>query len=393
MNHQRLTWLLDQHLANKATEQERQELLDLVKANADEDLFKQVLSEKMQEEIPGLPVHAAPWQKMIQDIVNVDKIPVASAKRSTRVFALYRWVAAAAAVLLLIGSGIYFFMSRRPGAGLAASQKTLPALAVTPVNKNLLQLSDGSSIWLDEVKNGKIAKYENTTITKQDSQIIYTTTGHSTATYYNVVSTARSSQYEVMLPDGSRVWLNSGSSIRFPASFTGKERSVELLGEAWFDVQHADKIPFVIHSGDIATSVMGTAFDVKAYPGEQSMIVAVQRGTVKVQSGNKLLAILEKGRQVKVMADARYFQSAIDTANIAGWKKGNLYYKDERLADIVADLQRVFNDSIQIKQASLKEVITTVSFNKNTGLRKALDIICRITDARLSESNGIFIIE
>jgi ferric-dicitrate binding protein FerR (iron transport regulator) len=392
MNHQRLTWLLEQHLANKATELERQELLDMVKANANEDLFKQVLSEKMQEEIPGLPVHAAPWQKMIQDIVNVDKIPAAYTKRSARVFALYRWVAAAA-VLLVIGSGIYFFMNRTRSADMAASQKDLPALAVSPVNKNVLQLSDGSRIWLDEVKNGTIAKYENTTISKQDSQIIYTTTGHSTATYYNVVSTARSSQYEVMLPDGSRVWLNSGSSIRFPASFTGKERSVELLGEAWFDVQHADKIPFVIHSGDIATSVMGTAFDVKAYPGEQSMIVAVQRGQVKVQSGNKLLAILQKGRQVKVMADARYFQSAIDTANIAGWKKGNLYYKDERLADIVADLQRVFNDSIQIKQASLKEVITTVSFNKNTGLRKALDIICRITDARLSESNGIFIIE
>lgn len=392
MNHQRLTWLLEQHLANKATEQERQELLDLVKANADEDLFKQVLSEKMQEETPVIPVNAAPWQKMIQDIVNVDKTPATYTKKSTRVFALYRW-AAAAAVLLLIGSGIYFFMSRTPGAGLAASQRSLPALAVTPVNKSLLQLSDGSRIWLDEVKNGTIAKYENTIITKQDSQIIYTTTGHSTATYYNVVSTARSSQYEVMLPDGSRVWLNSGSSIRFPASFTGKERSVELLGEAWFDVQHADKIPFVIHSGDIATSVMGTAFDVKAYPGEQAMIVAVQRGRVKVQSGNKLLAILEKGRQVKVMADARYFQSNVDTANIAGWKKGNLYYKDERLADIVADLQRVFNDSIQIKQASLKEVITTVSFNKNTGLRKALDIICRITDARLSESKGIYIIE
>ena len=136
MNHQRLTWLLEQHMANKATAQERQELLDMVKANADEDLFKQVLSEKMQEEIPGLPFNAAPWQKMIQDIVNVDKMPAAYAKKSTSVFALYRWVAAAAAVLLLIGSGIYFFMSRTRSADMAASQKALPALALTPVNKN-----------------------------------------------------------------------------------------------------------------------------------------------------------------------------------------------------------------------------------------------------------------
>lgn len=391
MSKQRLTWLLEQHLADRITEPERQELFDLVKANNNEELFKQVMSEKMQTETPGGPVDAAPWQKMIRDIVNIDKAPATPVKRSAYVFSIYRW-AAAAAVLLLISTGIYFFMTGNPKPALTATQKKSPALPVTPVNKNSLLLADGSRIWLDEVKNGKIATQEGTTITKQDSQIIYTTTSNR-ETYYNVLSTARSGQYEVVLPDGSHVWLNAASAIRFPASFTGKERSVELQGEAWFDVQHADKVPFVIHSGNMVTSVMGTAFDIKAYPGEQSMTVAVQRGRVKVQSGNRLLATLEKGRQVKVMANTSAVQSNIDTALIAGWKKGNLYYKDERLADIIADLQRVFNASIQINKASLKEEITTVSFNKNTGLAKALAIICRITDARLAVNNGIYIIE
>jgi transmembrane sensor len=389
MSKQRLTWLLEQHLANNATEQERQELLDLVKANADEELFKQVMSEMMQQETPGAPVNTAPWQKMVQDIVNIDKTPE---RRPARVFAFYRW-AAAAAVLLLIGAGVYFFMNRPRSGSLTVVEKIVPNLPVTPANKNELLLSDGSRILLDEVKNGKIAQQEKTTITKQDSQIIYTTTGNGTDTYYNVMSTARSGQYEVVLPDGSRVWLNSASAIRFPASFTGKERSVELSGEAWFDVQHADKIPFVIHSGNITTLVMGTAFNIKAYPGEQALTVSVQRGKVNVQNGDRLLASLEKGRQVKVLSNDSSFQSAIDTTNIAGWKKGNLYYKDERLADVIADLQRVFNVSIQIKNAELKEVVTTASVNKNAGIRKILDIICRFTDARLSENNGIFIIE
>lgn len=389
MSKQRLTWLLEQHLADKTTEQERQELFDLVKANDNEVLFKQVLSELLQTATPGVSVDTVPWKKMVQDIVRIDKAP---AKRSAGVFALYKW-AAAAAVLLMIGAGSYFFMTHTSGPALSAEQKKLPPLPVMPANRNSLQLSDSSRIWLDEVSNGKIAIQEGTTIAKQDSQIIYTTTGTSKGTYYNVVSTARSRQYEVILPDGSRVWLNAASSIRFPASFTGEERSVELLGEAWFDVQHAEKIPFVIHSGDLVTSVMGTAFDIKAYPGERSMMVAVQRGSVKVQSGNRLLATLEKGNQVKVLANTRYVQSNIDTTNIAGWRKGNLYYKDERLADIVTDLQRVFNASIHINKASLKEEITTVSFNKNTGLANALAIICRITDARLIEKNGTFIIE
>jgi transmembrane sensor len=392
MSKQRLTWLLEQHLANNATEQERQELLDLVKANADEELFKQVMSEMMQQETPGMPGNTAPWQKMAQDIVNIDKTPVANEKRAARVFTLYRW-AAAAAVLLLIGAGVYYFMNRPRNGSLAVVEKIVPALPVTPVNKNELLLSDGSRILLDEVKNGEIARQEKTIITKQDSQITYTTTGNGAETYYNIMSTARSGQYEVVLPDGSRVWLNSVSAIRFPASFSGKERSVELSGEAWFDVQHADKIPFVIHSGNITTSVMGTAFNIKAYPGEKAMTISVQRGKVTVQRGDRLLAILEKGRQVKVLANDSSFQSVIDTTIIAGWKKGNLYYKDERLADVIVDLQRVFKDSIQIKDASLEELVTTASLNKKDGLRKILEIICRVTESRLSENNGIFIIE
>lgn len=392
MSKERLIWLLEQHLADRITSGERLELLELVKTNGNQELFKQVLSELLQTETPVMPVDTAPWQKMIQDIVSIDKVPATPVKRPASVFTIYRWVAAAA-VLLLISAGIYFFMTRPPKPTLTATQKTLPALPVTPPNKSSLLLVDGSRIWLDEVKNGNIATLEGTTIAKQDSQIIYTTTSSNNKIYYNVVSTARSRQYEVFLPDGSHVWLNAASAIRFPVSFTNKERSVELLGEAWFDVQHADKVPFVIHSGNLTTSVMGTAFDIKAYPGEQSMTVAVQRGKVKIQSGNSLLTTLEKGQQVKVAANSSVVQSNIDTAIIAGWKRGDLYYKDERLTDIITDLQRVFNASIQIKRASLKEEITTVSFNKNTGLAKALAIICRITDARFSVNNGIYIIE
>ena len=387
MSKERLTWLLEQHLSGNATEHERQELLALVKANADEALFTQVMSEMMQQETPNAPVNAAPWKKMAQDIVKIDK---RGARGPGRLYTLYRW-AAAAAVLLLTGTGVYFYLNSNDSSNFA--RKTIPVLPMTPENKNSLLLYNGSNILLDETKDGQIAIQENTIVTKRGSQIVYTTTDNSAALYYNVLSTARSGQYEVVLPDGSQVWLNSASAIRFPASFSGKERSVELMGEAWFDVRHADKIPFVIHSGNITTSVMGTAFNIKAYPGERVMTVSVQRGRVKVQSGDRLLATLEKGRQVKVTAEAGNFQSEIDTASIAGWKKGNLYYKDERFVNIVADLQRVFNDSIQIRNASLKNVITTASVNKSIGIRKVLDIICRITDARFSENNGIYIIE
>jgi transmembrane sensor len=310
-----------------------------------------------------------------------------------RVLTAYRWWAAAAAVLLLISTGVYFFSNRGGKSGLTATQKPLLALAITPVTKNVLTLSDGSQIWLDEVKNGPIAKLGHTTITRQDNRIIYTTTEPDDAAGYHVISTARGSVYEVVLTDGSHIWLNAASSIRFPTVFSGPERLVNLSGQAWFDVQHADKLPFLVHSGSFTTSVLGTAFDIKDYPGEENQIVSVQRGKVKVQAGANVLATLEKGQQVKVSSDTIAHQQPVDTLAIAGWKQGNLVYTDEPLEAIVADLQRVFNNSIVIKNTALKGIRTAGVFNKRTGLQQTLEIICNITDSHLSKKNGVFIIE
>jgi ferric-dicitrate binding protein FerR (iron transport regulator) len=392
MEKQRLTYLLQQHLANMATEPEQRELAAMLKADEHRELFNTVLVQMMQESAPALPQQTERWQKMVQDIVHIDKIAAQPVRAGIRVITIYKW-AAAAAIVLLAGTGVFYLMNRTKHAGEFIAENNKPALDSIPVNKNMLTLADGSRIVLDSIPNGKIAVQENTTITKQDEQIVYASKEAQGSTWYNVISTARAQKYEVVLPDGSHVWLNAASSIRFPASFSASERTVELTGEAFFDVQHADKIPFRIHSGNITTSVLGTAFDINAYPGQKAMMVSVKRGRVKVQTGNATLATLQKGEQVHITANLTTRQSSIDTLAIAGWLQGSLYYKDQALADIIADLQRVYNVTIQIKRPSLLQVMTTVSFNKETGVQKALEIICRITDSRLSKNNEVFIIE
>lgn len=389
MTKHRLIYLLQRHLTDSLTPAEQQELTAFATANANTPLFTEVMAELMQQETPLQPADMEPWQKMVQQIIQIDKKPV---KSEARVITLYRW-AAAAIVLLLVGAALYFINSPATKGPLAGGGKNSPHISVTPVSKNMLILADGSQVLLDETPDGRIAVQGKTIITKHDKQIIYNAGEVNAAIAYNVLSTAPGSNYKLLLPDGSHVWLNAASSVRFPVAFTNIERPVELSGEAWFDVQHADKIPFTIQSGSITTSVMGTAFDIKAYPGQRTMMVSVQRGKVKVQTGNKILATLQKGRQVRINSDANGTQRDIDTAAVAAWKQGNLYYKDEMLADIVADLHRVFNSSIQIQRASLKEVSTTASFNKDIGIQKALQILCQITDARLSEKNGIYFIE
>lgn len=393
MEKQRLTYLLERHLSAAITAAEQQELAALLQADTDRELFNTVLAELMQQETPAFPANPEVWQKMVQDIAAVDRPSATPARPATgRIFRLYRW-AAAAAVLIIVSAVIYFFSNLGNQSSLTTTEKKMPALAMTPVAKNVLILSDGSQVLLDEVKNGPIATQGHTTITKQDKRIIYTTTDPGDAAGYHVIATARGNEYEIVLTDGSHVWLNAASSIRFPTAFSGPERIVSLSGQAWFDVQHADKLPFRVHSGTLTTSVLGTAFDIKDYPGDKNKVVSVQRGKVKVEAGAKVLATLEKGQQVKVIADTIIHQQPVDIASIAGWIQGDLIYNDETLEDIVADLQRVFKDSVVIKTAALKDVMARGSFNKRIGMQQALELICNVANCHLSKENGIFIIE
>lgn len=333
MEKKRLKYLLEQHLAANTTKQEQLELAELLKADANEETFKSMMAELMQKETPQPPVDQEPWPNMIQAIVDIDKVPVKEFTTTSRVVWLYR-CCAAAAVLLVVTAGIFYFMPRKKQEPLAMEK----------------------------------------------------------IVFNNIISTAPGEQKEAILPDGSHVWLNSATTIRFPDSFSERARPVQLSGEAWFDVQHKDKIPFRVSTNEIAIEVLGTAFDVKAYPAQNTMSVSVQRGKVRVQAGDNILATLEKGRQVRITGTITELRD-IDTTHIAGWKSGNLNYKDEKLADIITDLQRVFKDSIQIKNSALKTVVTTAAFNKDIGLQNALDILTRITDGRLSKKNGIYIIE
>ena len=139
--------------------------------------------------------------------------------------------------------------------------------------------------------------------------------------------TERSEYKYLLLPDSTQVWLNAGSSLEFPNHFTETKREVFLSGEAYFDVKHADKIPFIIHTGNISTTVLGTAFNIKAYPGRKTIIVAVSRGKVRVSRGDELVATLTKGQQVKVSnKDSDIAKKNIAETQVAAWQQGNMVY-------------------------------------------------------------------
>lgn len=201
--------------------------------------------------------------------------------------------------------------------------------------------------------------------------------------------TNRGEHKYIVLEDGTQVWLNANSTLSYPEKFDSKKREVYLSGEAFFDVKHAEKIPFHIHSAGIVTKVLGTSFNIKAYPNQQNVSVAVQRGKVEVLKTNKKIATLTKGEKIKINEKATVRKSEIikeektEALEVGAWQRGYLIYRDEVFEDIISDMEQIYNTRIDIEKDSLKSISVTTSFTQDIGAEKALSILCKLVDAEL----------
>jgi transmembrane sensor len=208
-----------------------------------------------------------------------------------------------------------------------------------------------------------------------------------------VRSTERSEFKYLLLPDSTQVWLNAASTLEYPPEFGESKREVFLSGEAYFDVKNAAKIPFIIHTGKISTTVLGTAFNIKAYDDLSNVTVAVSRGKVKVEYLDKEVATLMPGQQVKVNNNGTGIADRKSGINqVAAWQQGNLVYDDESIMDIVADLERMYNVRIKVSDITVNNMRISTSFNRQTGVEQALQIICSLTDRKMEQRNGQYFI-
>jgi transmembrane sensor len=207
-------------------------------------------------------------------------------------------------------------------------------------------------------------------------------------------ATGRSENKYILLPDSTQVWLNAASTLEYPNEFAAGKREVFLTGEAYFDVKHAEKIPFIIHSGKVTTWVLGTAFNIKAYPGRENVIVSVSRGKVQVNYDEKEVATLTQGQQVKVSnVNKPVIQKKIAVTEAAPWQQGNLEYDDETIGDIVADLERIYDVTIRVQNEALAGERISTSLKREAGIENALKVLCSLTDTRLKPVNRMYVIE
>jgi len=383
LNNARYEYLVKRYLTNTCTREELEEFLLLMQ---DDRLEKKLLSmfqaywEESKAKEPSAasaasaePTREADWDaifhSMMQQAGQMTDGP-SPEFRETRLRQrrlsrkiLKRGLITAIIIILATG-GVYLWVQRPPAPYVTGPASTLPLAGkdVLPGgNKAVLTLADGASISLDSAHDGILTEQGRAKVVKlKNGQLAYHTERPGTVNappLYNTVSTPRGGQYAVTLPDGTKVWLNASSSLRFPTAFTGNTRNVELTGEAYFEVAENHSAPFkvAIFSGARGSGetpklveVLGTSFNVMAYDDEDAVKTTLLEGAIKVLSGAKE-SVLKPGQQaqsphdlpgIRVICDA-------DVEAAVAWKNGYFNFKKADIRTVMRQLSRWYDVDVR----------------------------------------------
>lgn len=264
---------------------------------------------------------------------------------------LKRKIGWAAIFIIAICSVAILVLSRKEQSLTAKNQigHVIKKSLITPgKNGAVLMLADGSQIVLDSMQNGVINVAGNGQAVLANGRLNYKAlqvNGNNAAVAYNTISTPLGRQYQVQLSDGTKVWLNAASSIKFPTVFSGKERMVEISGEAYFEVVHNSKMPFKVKASNQIIEDIGTHFDIKAYSDDPLVKTTLIEGAVSVSAGTQRVT-LKPGEQASA-ASGNIDIKKVDVNEVMAWKSGFFAFDNANLDDIMRQLSRWYNVSIE----------------------------------------------
>jgi transmembrane sensor len=201
-------------------------------------------------------------------------------------------------------------------------------------------------------------------------------------------------KHQVALTDGSKIWINSASQLKYPGSFNGKTREVYLSGEAYFDIQHDATKPFIIHTGKVVTTVLGTAFNIKEDNAAHTVVVTVTRGKVSVANGSEQLGVITPNQQISFnTVSLEHSRQNVDANRAIAWQD-DIHFEDITFADAAAQLQQRFGVKISFANENVKNCRFTGTALKGEKLDKILKVICAFNNAAYKTRNdGSIIID
>jgi transmembrane sensor len=386
MNELRLTYLYRQYIANHCSAEELLELEELLKIPANESVISGLL-ENTWDDLDML--NAKDISQTRADQVYHSIIKSKALEKRPYKFWMIR---IAATLLLCLSIGLIIYRSYTPQPLQKTTIKTAQPKAedfMPGKNKAVLTLSNGSEVVLDDTRSGKIASQGSVIIRKlNDGQITYTSAdadskNTSAANELNTLSIPRGGQYQLTLPDGTLVYLNSASSLTYPAKFKGTERKVTLTGEAYFQVAKNPKKLFIINvNNKQQIQVLGTHFNVEAYTDERVINTTLLEGSVKILYKNKETLLKPGQIAINNMGAALDIQTA-DLDEVMAWKNGLFIFNNENITMVMKKISRWYDVEVVFK-GDMKNVNFLGNYSRAKSLASLLKNIQLMEDVNIS---------
>lgn len=373
MQKEQIRQLITGYMNGELSAARQQELLQY---SGSQELMEEVLGEMMAAEAAH-PVAVSPEEALasLRKVLAVDK----PQERKGRVrHLILRRIAVAASLVLIAGMAWYFWPA-------GDNQPAQPRgnYAAAPVNDAapgragaVLTLADGRQILLDSLGNGIVTTQGKTTVLIRDGQLVYDAAAAGDGLYYNTMTTPRGRQYRLRLPDGTLVWLNAASSIRYPAAFAGNAREVFVTGEAYFEVAKDKTRPFRVRVNDQGqVEVLGTHFNINAYGDEGDIRTTLLEGSVRV-SHNGEQAMISPGQQAVAGKEIRVADHA-DLAQVMAWKNGYFNFNNTDIKLVLKQLERWYDVEVEF-EGNLKPKLIYGKMQRDLYLSQMLEILNKL---------------
>ena len=366
MDQNRILFLLKLYSDNHATPKEVEELFGLLKTAEPDDHLKKLFVESVIHAEPEIVLPEEDWDAIWNKISTGTFL---QQKQKTPAMLWARTVAAAV-VVAIVGIAGFFILPKKKQDIPVAAKRNIDKDDIRPGgNKAILTLADGTSIVLDTARNGYLANQSNTKIIKLNTGVLSYKTGKTNAgkVLMNTITTPRGGQYEIVLEDGTKVWLNSASSLVFPTSFTGKERRVELKGEGYFEVAHISSpgggpegaaTPFHVTVNNMDVRVLGTHFNIMSYSDEDNINTTLLEGKVNV-TANSVTKSLVPGKEAIVNRATNTIE--INKANIdeaIAWKNGEFRFRNTGIKDLMRQVARWYDVDVEYETTTTGQYFT-----------------------------------
>jgi len=384
MNKQRLEYLFQKYFDKTASQSEREELFQHLSVAPDEEissLMKNVYDTDKNETVSSLPDKGEEVLNAVFAKTNTNRIDSFSAKSIKRGRSWFKYASIAALLLISFTLGIFSYKVNFKTSD--SSQKELTDIIEPGGNKAVLILANGATIDLDNVSNGEIANEMGVRISKTtDGHLVYDLSKSSDSQNiqlaYNTIKTPRGGQYQIVLPDGSKVWLNAESSLKYPTIFA-EERRVELKGEGYFEIMRDENSPFIVSTDRQDVTVLGTHFNINSYKENQVIKTTLLEGSVKISNSHAkkhdatFSKILKPGEQAVVNQDAIKV-SKVNVSNAIAWKNGLFRFENTNIKEVMEEFSRWYDVEVEF-EGTIPDIKLWGSVYRNVSASEALDIL------------------